>query len=143
MDWDSLTAGAPTVVALARLAAESWIEPRREVGSLGLEARAILFLAKDRGVIELRGSNDAFDSADRLLMVHVEVGADSVVVLKTPGNARGTMRFLEGLRELCEAGLVVHHMQREFSLAERGYSLASEMTRDGLETPLASAHPLS
>lgn len=142
MDWDSLTAGAPTVLALARLASEAWVEPMLELEKLSVEARALLYLARDRGILELRGTNDAFDSAERLLMVHIEVGPERVVVMKTPGNARGTMRFLEGLKQLCQAGLIVHHMQREFSLSERGFEASRSLSATGLEEALQAAQPV-
>lgn len=142
MDWDSLTAGAPTVLALARLASDAWLSPRLDFERLSIEARALLFLAKDRGILELRGTNDAFDSADRLLMVHVELGPERIVVLRTPGNARGTMKFLEGFKQLCEAGLVLHHMQREFSLTERGFELSRTLSASELEGPLQAAQPV-
>lgn len=142
MDWDSLSAGAPTVLALARLAAESWVLPARETEGLSVEARAILFLARDRGVIELRATNDAFDSADRLLVVQIETSAEQRVALRTPGDPRGTMKFLEGLRQLCECGLVIHHLQREFSLTGRGFALAESLNQAGLESALQAAQSI-
>jgi len=142
LDWDSLSHGAPTIIGLAHLAADAMASPCAALESLSSEARCILFLARECGIIDLRGSNDAFERTDRLLMVHVQQKDGRVVVLKTAGNVRGTVRFLEGLRQLCAAGLVVHHLQSEFSLSSLGFDLAQSLTAEGLEADLSSVHPI-
>jgi hypothetical protein len=35
-----------------------------------------------------------------------------------------TVRFLDGFRQLCNAGLVMHQVGGEFSLTSRGFELA-------------------
>jgi Mn-dependent DtxR family transcriptional regulator len=37
---------------------------------------------------------------------------------------------LEAFRELCEQGLVIHQLQKEFSLTERGFTIADGLRRE-------------
>ena len=69
------------MIALARLAAEGLAV---ELNSLTIEdlmpeAQTILFTARQRGVISIRGNNQAFDSVDRFLSVFVETGSDQQI----------------------------------------------------------------
>ena len=143
LEWESLSHGAPTIIGLAQIAAQAMSHPLRDPDRLSTAARCLLHLARHRGTLDVRGSNDTFERADRLLMVHVDLEDDRTVVLRTPGNARGTIRFLEGLRELCEAGLVLHHLQGEFTLSTRGFEVAEQVSADGLDDLLAAAHPVT
>ncbi len=87
--------GGPTLAALAALCArtlaESWetgaatrtVEPN----VLSDEAKAILFLAQTRGVIEVRGVKTAFEAPGRLLAIYVEVDEAQDRRLSQPGRA--------------------------------------------------------
>ncbi len=93
--WEALGNGAPILVALAQMCSHTWTrgtpmpgmspnhEPTTErpsddgsgalsIATLSGEARAILFAARERGTIELKAVNTAFDAAARLLAVYVE-----------------------------------------------------------------------
>ena len=142
-DWESLSFGAPTLLGFAHLAASAMSQPQRSPHELSDEARAILVLARHRGLIELRGTNDAFAGCDRLLMVHLETEEDRVVRLRFPGDVRRTVRFLEGLRQLCEAGLVLHHLQREFTLSDAGFQFADTIDPQSVSELLDAAEPIA
>lgn len=126
LTWEDLGAGAPTIIALARLASQA-MATEAAAAELTGEAKALLFAARDRGVIAVKGANDAFDSVDRFLSVHVELDADSVLAFKNKSEPEMTIRFLDGLRELCAAGLVIHHHYREFSLSRVGFEAARSL----------------
>ena len=89
--WEALGNGAPVLVAMAQLASERWVHrtgpaadleglsDEDRIAKLSHSARAILFSAKDRGIIEIRAVNSAFDSAARILAVYVEVTEDRTI----------------------------------------------------------------
>ena len=129
LTWEDLGAGAPTIIALARLASQA-IATESDLSDLSGEAKALLYAARDRGVIAVKGANDAFDSVDRFLSVHVELDADSVLAFKNKSEPEMTIRFLDGLRELCAGGLVIHHLYREFSLSRFGFETARTLSQD-------------
>ena len=97
--WKSLGTGGPTIHALARLAGASWADTQ-PIGvdsphELSAEARTILALARQHGVIELKSTNIAFDSTERLLTVHVQLtkNRQRSVHHSIPGWIPRTMRF--------------------------------------------------
>jgi hypothetical protein len=126
--WEALGAGAPALVALAQLCSQAMVEDAAansaSVEALSPEARAILVAARDRGVIEVKGVNTAFDPAARLLAVYVERCDTQTVAFRDPEDPEVTAVFLEGFRQLCRAGLVLHHIYRDFSLSALGFRLA-------------------
>jgi len=69
--WQELGEGAPTVIAFARLCSDALASrvPKADVEDLTEEARAVLYLARCRGAIEIKGVNHAFESSDRFLTV--------------------------------------------------------------------------
>ncbi|MGN6545496.1 MAG: hypothetical protein ACTHK7_10650 [Aureliella sp.] len=97
------------------------------------EALAILFAARDRGIIELKAVNTAFDAAARLLAVYVEETDERTIAFRDSHKPEITVRFLDGFRELCERGLVIHHIYRDFSLSPRGFELAREVQRERVQ----------
>lgn len=120
------------LVALAQLCSERWVlrsagQLEVELSSLSDESRAILFAAKDRGIIEIRAVNSAFDAAARLLAVYVELSDERTIAFRDPGKPEVTLRFIEGFRELCDRGLVMHHIYRDFSLSPQGLALAKKI----------------
>ena len=52
------------------------------------------------------------------------------------------MRFLEAFRELCAAGLVVHQIDHEFALSDRGFALADRIDAAELADVLALGEPV-
>jgi hypothetical protein len=123
--WEELGEGAPTLIAFAHLCSDALARNQREpIEELSEEARAILYVARRRGAIEVKGTNHAFDSSDRFLSVCVELDAERQFLLKRRDDPELTIRFLDGFRQLCASGLVVHHLFREFSLSRAGFELA-------------------
>ena len=94
------------------------------------EARAILYLARRRGAIEIKGVNHAFESSERFLAVCVELDLDRTFILKRRDDPELTVRFLDGFRQLCASGLVMHHLFRDFSLTRRGFEVARSIRRE-------------
>jgi hypothetical protein len=158
--WQELGEGAPTVVAFARLCSEAIVtshsqrstprpgDAKREnpespvfpadpaetpgdlLESLDEEARAILYLARHRGTIEVKAVNHAFESSERFLTVCVELDMERTFILKRRDDPELTVRFLDGFRQLCVSGLVMHHIFRDFSLTRRGFELARTVPRE-------------
>jgi hypothetical protein len=103
------------------------------------EALAILFAASRRGVIEIRAVNSAFDPAARLLAVYVESAPEHTIVFRDKENPEVTVRFLEGFRQLCERGLMMHHIYGDFCLAPKAMELARTIDEAAVEPLLHKA----
>jgi hypothetical protein len=152
--WEALGNGAPVLVALAQICSVAWTDRNRfgpaspsegtselaadvnqaaddvaPLSSLSGEARAILFAARDRGIIELKAVNTAFDAAARLLAVYVEVTDERTIAFRDSHNPEVTVRFLDGFRELCAAGYIIHHIYRDFSLSPAGFAAGKRIAR--------------
>ncbi|MFN9508988.1 MAG: hypothetical protein ACK6AO_08255 [Planctomycetota bacterium] len=135
--WEALGAGAPVVVALAQLSSQAMVErispkPKTAEGLLP-EAKAILVAARNRGVVEVRGVNTAFDPAARLLAVYVELDESQTIAFRDPERPETTVLFLEGFRQLCELGLVMHHLHRDFSLTSLGFEVARTISQQEVQ----------
>ncbi len=139
--WEDLGRGAPTLIALAELCSRAMAENVISTDSLSPEARAILFAAQDRGVIEVKGSNMAYDSADRFLTVIVELDKERRLRFRNSSEPKLNVRFFDGFRELCAAGLVMHHLFHEFSLTRAGFEYAATIDGDEIQTLLDEAQP--
>jgi hypothetical protein len=126
-EMQNLSSGLPSVMGFAMLAAKAISQPDAEQ-PLSIEARILLRLARGRGVFELRGNPDSFDSSERLLAVCVERDNGQWVVFKQKGALRKTMAFLDGFRELCQSGLVMHQLAKEFSLTRAGFESFLEIS---------------
>lgn len=136
--WEALGNGAPVLVALAQLSAEAVVHrPAVALDQLSPEAKAILFAARNRGVIEIKGSHIAFEAPARLLAVFVEVDDTQTLTFRDHEKPEVTVRFLEGFRELCELGLAIHHIHRDFSLTARGFELARSIERKEVQAWLS------
>ena len=85
-----------------------------------------------RAPIEIKGANRAFDAPGRMLAVYIETSPERTLIFRNREDPTITIRFLAGFRELCEAGLVMHHIYHEFSL-----------TREGMDQARASKKPKS
>ena len=140
--WEALGNGAPMLVALAQLCSERWVRGRSAavyLSSLSGEAQAILFAAQGRGIVEIKAVNSAFDAAARLLAVYVELDDEHTIAFRDAKNPEVTVRFLDGFRELCDSGLVLHHIYRDFSLAPSALELARTIEREQVQHLLDKA----
>ncbi len=122
--WKDLIHSVPTLAALAQLASDRLVVSAPADYELSPEARTILSITRNRGVIELKSNNTEFESSQRMLAVYVERTAESHVMFRSRTEPEITVRFLEGFRQLCDAGLVMHQVGGEFSLTTRGYDKA-------------------
>ena len=140
-ELEELLSGLPTIGAFARLCANVLAQPRGEVDAvtpdLSGEAKAILWAARQRGILEIKGTNQEVESPKRLLAIYVEVDADSFLVFRNRQDPQVTLRFLDGFRQLCEAGFIMHQMGSEFSLTRSGFEQAAGLEESALEQYLA------
>ena len=140
--WEALGNGAPMLVALAQLCSERWVRgdlKSVELSSLSGEAQAILYSARERGIVEIKAVNSAFDAAARLLAVYVELDDEHTIAFRDSKNPEVTVRFLDGFRELCDRGLMLHHIYRDFSLAPAALKLARTIPRESVQPLLDKA----
>ena len=137
--WLELGQGAPTLAGLAQAASVAMASGGDKTVQLSREARCILFAARNRGVIEVKGSNRAFDAPGRMLAVYVEADPERTLIFRSRDNPAFTIRFLAGFRELCVTGLVMHHIYTEFSLTRAGLDLAQAVPADEVGDLLAMA----
>lgn len=100
-----------------------------ELDGLSGEALAILHASARRGIIELKAVNTAFDAAARLLAVYVEESDERTIAFRDPHRPEVTVRFLDGFRQLCERGFIIHHIYRDFSLSPIGFEIARSVSR--------------
>ena len=139
--WQSLEVGASTISAFAELCRLAIIAPPEtaiEPDALSDEAKAILVCGGQRGVVDVRACKDDYDSVERFLAVCVETEPDSHVLFLQREDPVQTMAFLDGFVQLCRAGLVVHHLGRDFSFSKAGYALSKQLCDDGLAESLSS-----
>jgi len=140
--WEALGNGAPLLVALAQLCSERWVRgdcAQVELNTLSGEAQAILYAARGRGIVEIKAVNSAFDAAARLLAVYVELDDEHTIAFRDAKNPEVTVRFLAGFRELCDQGLMLHHIYRDFSLAPAALELARTIEREQVQPLLDKA----
>ncbi len=140
--WHELGQGAPTLGGLARICSQSLASGGNRKQVLSHEARAILFAARERAMIEVKGSNRAFDAPARMLAVYIEVATDRTLIFRRKDNPAFTIRFLAGFRELCEAGLVMHHIYHDFSLTREGLEAGANIAAEEVADLLAQATEL-
>ncbi len=137
--WQQLGDGVPTVAGFAGLCGRviaGMVEPPSK---LSAEANAILVSAVEHGVIEIRISKNSIESLDRFVAVCSERKEGGHWLFKQKSNPRQTLRFLEGFRELCQAGLVMHHSYKDFSLTVAGFEAAEKLERQDFDELLAFA----
>ena len=140
--WEALGEGAPALVALAQLCSLALIEGSGErvtLDELKPEAKALLYATRNRGVLEVKGTNIAFEAPDRFLAVYVETGPEEKLGFRSRENPEFTVRFFEGLRQLCATGLVLHHIYRDFSLSAYGFEMARQIDHDEVAELLQQA----
>lgn len=140
--WEDLGEGAPSLIALAQICAYSLMHNTAETADLeelSVEAQAILFTTRNRGVIEVKGTDIAFEAPERYLAVQVETEFQETVTFRNRENPEFTMRCFDGLRQLCAAGLAVHHIYRDFSLSAKGFELARLVDKDTVKDIVSTA----
>jgi hypothetical protein len=137
--WSELGHGAPTIAGLANVASRAMADGGDKKLPLSPEARCILFAAKDRGVVEVKGANRAFDAPGRMLAIYVETDGDHTLIFRSRENPTFTIRFVAGFRELCAAGLAMHHIYTEFSLTREGLEVGRTVTREEVASLLDQA----
>lgn len=140
--WQELGQGAPTLGGLARVCSLSLAKGSAAYPPLSGEARALLFAARSRAMIEVKGSNRAFDAPARMLAVYIETEPDRTLIFRNKEQPTITIRFLAGFRELCAAGLVMHHIYHDFSLTAAGLALAQEIPVEEVQPYLELATEL-
>ena len=138
ISWHDLEFGAPTIIGFAKLCSRALSEAapnptKTLLEDLSGEAKTILVSARDRGSMDIRASREPFDSAQRFLAVCVEYELDQRLLFLQKENPQQTVQFLEGFRELCQHGLILHHLQKDFSLSAKGFELAEKLNRDDFE----------
>lgn len=139
LKWDDLSDGAATILGLARICSRSFSQIEPPTIELSLEAKAILYAARERGVIEIVGKKNAFDSVDRFVSVHVEHEPHHFMAFKRKEDPERTILFVEGFKQLCIGGLVMHQMLREFSLTKAGFELARSIDPGDVQEALEFA----
>jgi len=139
--WEALGSGGPTLAALAAVCARAIVQPPDPAlgDSLGPEALAILFAARDRGVIEVRGVKTAFEAPGRLLAVYVEEDATRTIAFRSQEKPEITVRFFDGFCALCRAGMILHHLHRDFTLSRIGFERARSIPLETVSQHLAEA----
>ena len=143
-ELEELLSGLPTIGAFARLCANVLAQPRSETDSLTVEltgeAEAILWAARERGILEIKGTNQEVESPKRLLAIYVEVDPGCFLVFRNRQDPQVTLRFLDGFRELCEAGFIMHQLGTEFSLTRSGFERAAGLDESALQQYLAMGY---
>lgn len=139
--WEALGEGAPTLSALAAVCARAIVVPPEPISleQLSGEARAILFAAKNRGVIEVRGVSTAFEAPARMLAIYIEEDDQRTIAFRDREKPETTLRFFEGFCELCRGGLILHHLHRDFSLTKRGFETSRQVSREQVDDLLRLA----
>ena len=135
--WQDLGEGAPTIMGFANLCSQALTSGSVcDLQDLSDEAKAILAAVANRGTMDIRASREPFDSAQRLLAVCAEFELDRRLLFLRKDNPEQTVRFLEGFRQLCQSGLVLHHLHKDFSLSAAGFEIAKQLNRADYEALL-------
>ena len=129
-NWMELSCGTPTIAALATLCGHALSGGSPAVADLDDHAKTLLSLARQRGVFDIRGNPTAFDASDRLLAICIEIDENRRLLFRQKDQPRETMKFIDGFRQLCQSGLVLHHLQRDFSLTRQGFDQADLLDVD-------------
>jgi hypothetical protein len=139
LTWGDVVSGAPSIIGFAALAGRAIATNARLEGGLSLAAQAILLTARDRGSLEIKASKNAYDSAQRLLAVYVELAPERFLAFRSSTRPHYTIEMLDGFRQLCAAGMVMHHLGHDFSLTHAGMLAAAAVEREAVVGLLAEA----
>jgi hypothetical protein len=137
LTWEDLAVGAPTIIGFAGLCSRALAADPAAPADLSLAAKAILYAARERGAIEIKAVKNAYDSSQRLLAVHVELGPERFLVFRSRIAPQFTIEALEGFRQLCATGLVMHHLGPDFALTHGGMQLAAALAPEEVQPLLA------
>ncbi|TVP94823.1 MAG: hypothetical protein EA381_19680 [Planctomycetaceae bacterium] len=139
--WEALGSGGPTLSALAAVCARAIVDPvpADQLPEFCPEALAILYVARHRGVIEVRGVRTAFEAPGRLLAVYVEEDATRTIAFRNQESPQVTVRFFEGFCQLCRAGMILHHLHRDFTLSRSGFERAAQIRPEEVAEGIAEA----
>lgn len=127
VNWMELSCGAPTIAAFAALCGHALSGSIQPVSQLDDYAKTLLSAAQYRGVFDIRGNPEAFDASDRLMAICIEIEENRRLLFRQKDLPRETMKFIDGFRQLCQSGLVLHHLQRDFSLTRQGFEKADAL----------------
>lgn len=139
LTWNDLTVGAPTIIGLAALCSRALAGSLSPPVELSPAARAILFAARARCNIEIKAVKNAYDSSQRLLAVHVELAPERILAFRSRTAPQFTLQMLDGFRELCAAGLTLHHLGHDFSLTHAGVQIAGAISQEEVQPLLDQA----
>ena len=139
--WEELGAGAPTLIALAQLCCRAMATRTQWTEGLSPEAKAILYAARQRGILEVKASNTAYEAPARFLTVFVELDERRKVQFRTSHDPLQNIRFFDGFRQLCGSGLVMHHLFHEFSLTRAGFEFAATIDQKEVQELLDLGRP--
>lgn len=124
-----MSEGLPTISSFARLCGHALAGEIQGVNP-SQEALALVAASGGQGTFDIRGDKDGFESAERFLAICVEIGPSRRLLFRDKSDPRRTMLYLEGFRQLCQSGFIVHHMMKDFSLSKTGYELADTLNAD-------------
>lgn len=141
--WEALGQGAPTLVALAQLCSDCWVlrsGQLRTIYKCNLALKlAPFYLPPNIAASSSCAVNSAFDAAARLLAVYVELSDERTIAFRDAKNPEVTVRFMEGFRELCQSGLIMHHIFQDFSLTPQGIEVAKSIAASEVQQLLEQA----
>jgi hypothetical protein len=139
LTWNDVVNGAPSIIGFAALCGRAITAPTALEGELAPTAKAILYAARERASIEIKATRNAYDSSQRMLSVHVETAPERWLAFRSKLDPRFTLAALDGFRQLCAAGLVMHHHGYDFSLTHLGMRAAAAIERNEVESLLGQA----
>lgn len=146
--WDSLGISVPTISAYAYLCAQALFNKHeREHSSvvpiLTGPAKTILFLGQQSGAFELKVMPRGFRTTERFLALHIHINDDESIVFQDANDLRVAIEFLNAFRELCLAGLCLHHLHGEFSLSQHGFEIAHTIQHSEVQPWLNKAQNIN
>ena len=128
--WQDLGNGVPTIIAMAHLSSITLAQrdlPAVNIDDLSDEAKTILVGAQKSGSMCIRGDKNAFEPAERFLAVCVDLDEGRRIEFRCLQDPEQNVKFMDGLRQLCSAGLVMHQLMNDFSLTASGFELAKSL----------------
>ena len=142
--WEDLTNGVPTISAFAQLCSAVLADRisdnlSSEPSHFSAEAQAIVKAAAITGSISIRGDKNAFEPEERYLAICVELPEARRVEFRFSGNPQQTIRFMDGFRQLCCHGLVMHQLMNEFSLTANGFDMARKIDEEKVNGLISTA----
>jgi hypothetical protein len=126
-------------MGFAALASRAIATAAAPSGDISLEAQALLFAARKRGSLEIKAAKHAYDSSERMLAVYVELTPERFLAFRSRTNPEYTIAMLDGFRQLCGSGMVMHHLGHDFSLTLAGMKAAKQVAEPSVASLLAQA----